>query len=86
MAEHVQIKKGARVRLDHPSPVLRLTSNLGKIVEKEVWDDAYIVELDEPAYLRHADGVEERVDHVRELARNLTVIQADSQHRGNGTA
>lgn len=73
------MKIGDRVRLHAPSPCLRLTSDLGRIVRPHTDNDLgyWVVRLDSPAFYCHHDGVkcdECTLSEVVELDDNLTLM------------
>lgn len=68
------LRPGTRVRTVAPSRVLRLRSDTGTIVRKDIWQDYYIVRLDQPALSYDTPGAPEDLPEIREHVENLEVL------------
>lgn len=77
MIDHQTLRPGTRVRLrEHPIGLL-LASFSGTVVRPDaLWDDYYIVRLDEPAYERptQPDQPATKLYEIREAADNLEIV------------
>lgn len=69
---------GTRVRLRAPTWGMTLESNLGTVIEPDIYDDHYVIHLDKPALYDHGGEKPEVLTEVVEMIDNLDVL-ADEQ-------
>lgn len=74
-ARRRQLVPGTRVRVVAVGAGLTLTDDRGLIARDDVWDQHYIVRLDQPARYEEADGSTVDLWEIRVAADNLEVLE-----------
>jgi hypothetical protein len=77
MGYHDRLRPGSRVMVQGEPSGLTLRSHYGYIVSPDhLWDDFYIVRLDQPAVYYNLDGSIDEWVEIREAVDNLTLVSS----------
>ena len=71
-----ELPPGTRVRLRSSSPVVELRSNQGTTARPDLYDDSYVIRLDQPAVYLAADRTRSDLPEIVEAVDNLDIVPA----------